>query len=163
MAEALTILLRYVSQLCFMSYRNWHPPTLRCARNLNHSLACLLAAQCPRVPAVSGTGMSCVHAHLECCCRDVVNKKSVLENLDLVLITIDETVDQGCGPLWLDGCTMMAVLATLLSASPLRFFVSASVVTVFSHVHLPPKKHWCVVFGSQQTAAPVALPKMRRN
>lgn len=28
-------------------------------------------------------------------CRDVVNKKSVLENLDLVLITIDETVDQG--------------------------------------------------------------------
>jgi hypothetical protein len=25
-----------------------------------------------------------------------VNKKSVLENLDLVLITIDETVDQGC-------------------------------------------------------------------
>eukprot|EP00892_Ulva_mutabilis_P007695 jgi/Ulvmu1/5298/UM022_0092.1 len=27
--------------------------------------------------------------------RDVVNKKAVLENLDLVLITIDETVDQG--------------------------------------------------------------------
>jgi hypothetical protein len=29
-------------------------------------------------------------------CSDVVNKKSVLENLDLVLITIDETLDQGC-------------------------------------------------------------------
>ena len=33
---------------------------------------------------------------LDSACRGVVGKRTVLENLDLVLIAIDETVDDGC-------------------------------------------------------------------
>jgi hypothetical protein len=31
-------------------------------------------------------------------CRNAVEKKTVLENLDLVLLVMDETVDGGCRP-----------------------------------------------------------------
>jgi hypothetical protein len=34
-------------------------------------------------------------------CRNAVEKKTVLENLDLVLLAMDEIVDGGCVP---DGC-----------------------------------------------------------
>lgn len=49
-------------------------------------LPALSAAQSARVLSATPGGV----------CRGVVGKKTALENLDLVLITIDETVDDGC-------------------------------------------------------------------
>lgn len=79
MAEALTILLRCDTLLCSRC--------IHCSVLYKHS-----------VRTLHSLILACLDRQPESFCRDVVNKKSVLENLDLVLITIDETIDQGCDP-----------------------------------------------------------------
>lgn len=42
-----------------------------------------------------------------CRCRGNVEKKTVLENLDLVLLAMDETVDGGCAMLYTGACIVV--------------------------------------------------------
>ena len=75
---------------------------VRCARQLDQAMACIQICEGPSWTERAATRHACnlkLWLHLRHgggpWCRSAVEKKTVLENLDLVLLVMDETVDGG--------------------------------------------------------------------